>query len=53
MMEFDLTSSPADVRFEQSHVLAKLDRIWHVLAEQLQARGKLDLEEAFIDGSHS
>ena len=29
----------------------KLERILHVLAEELQARGKLQLEEAFIDAS--
>src|SRR6267378_1434476 len=29
----------------------KLERILHVLAEELQARGKLHLEEAFIDAS--
>jgi hypothetical protein len=29
----------------------KLERILHGLAEELQARGKLDLEEAFIDAS--
>jgi hypothetical protein len=29
----------------------KLERILRVLAEELQARGKLDQEEAFIDAS--
>ena len=29
----------------------KLERILHELAEELQARGKLQLEEAFIDAS--
>ena len=30
---------------------SKLERILHVLAEELQARGKLHLEEAFMDAS--
>jgi transposase len=39
-------------RFQQWGVRAgKLERVLRVLAEELQARGKLDLEEAFIDAS--
>jgi transposase len=38
-------------RFQQWVRAGKLERIVHVLAEELQARGKLDLEEAFIDAS--
>src|ERR1700738_4164189 len=38
-------------RFQQWVRAGKLERILHGLAEELQARGKLDLEEAFIDAS--
>jgi len=38
-------------RFQQWVRAGKPERILHVLAEELQARGKLDLEEAFIDAS--
>jgi transposase len=38
-------------RFQQWVREGKLERILHVLAEELQARGKLQLEEAFIDAS--
>jgi transposase len=38
-------------RFQQWVREGKLEHILHVLAEQLQARGKLQLEEAFIDAS--
>ncbi|HEV2468407.1 MAG TPA: transposase [Candidatus Sulfotelmatobacter sp.] len=38
-------------RFQQWVRAGKLERILRVLAEELQARGKLDLEEAFIDAS--
>jgi len=38
-------------RFQQWVRAGKLERILQVLAEELQARGKLDLEEAFIDAS--
>jgi transposase len=38
-------------RFQQWVREGKLERILHVLAEKLQARGKLQLEEAFIDAS--
>ena len=38
-------------RFQQWVQAGKLERILRVLAEELQARGKLDLEEAFIDAS--
>jgi len=38
-------------RFQQWVLDGKLERILHVLAEELQARGKLQLEEAFIDAS--
>jgi hypothetical protein len=38
-------------RFQQWVRAGKLERILHVLAEELQARGKLDLEEALIDAS--
>jgi transposase len=38
-------------RFQQFVQAGKLERILRVLAEELQARGKLDLEEAFIDAS--
>jgi len=36
-------------RFQQWVREGKLEKILHVLAEELQARGKLKLEEAFID----
>jgi transposase len=38
-------------RFQQWVRADKLERLLRVLAEELQARGKLDLEEAFIDAS--
>jgi transposase len=38
-------------RFQQWVRTGKLEHILRVLAEELQARGKLDLEEAFIDAS--
>src|SRR5438445_9773461 len=38
-------------RFQQWVLGGKLERILQVLAEELQARGKLQLEEAFIDAS--
>ena len=38
-------------RFQQWVQAGKLKRILRELAEELQARGKLDLEEAFIDAS--
>ena len=38
-------------RFQQSVREGKLERILRVLAEELQARGRLQLEEAFIDAS--
>src|ERR1700680_4615723 len=38
-------------RFQQWVRAGKLERILHGLAEELQARGKLDLEETFIDAS--
>jgi|SRR5579883_2322421 transposase len=38
-------------RFQHWVRAGKLERILRVLAEELQARGKLDLEEAFIDAS--
>jgi transposase len=38
-------------RFQQWVREGKLERILRVLAEELQRRGKLDLEEAFIDAS--
>ena len=38
-------------RFQQWVREGKPERILHVLAEELQARGKLQLEEAFIDAS--
>ncbi len=38
-------------RFQQWVREGKLERILHELAEELQARGKLQLEEAFIDAS--
>jgi hypothetical protein len=38
-------------RFQQWVREGKLERILHVLAEELQARGRLQLEEAFIDAS--
>jgi hypothetical protein len=38
-------------RFQQWVREGKLERILRTLAEQLQARGKLQLEEAFIDAS--
>src|SRR5215469_14002347 len=38
-------------RFQQWVRAGKLERILRVLAEELQVRGKLDLEEAFIDAS--
>ena len=38
-------------RFQQWVREGKLERILRVLAEELQARGKLNLEEAFIDAS--
>jgi transposase len=38
-------------RFQQWVRAGKPERILHVLAEELEARGKLDLEEAFIDAS--
>jgi transposase len=38
-------------RFQQWVREDKLERILHVLAEELHTRGKLDLEEAFIDAS--
>ena len=36
-------------RFQHWVQARKLERVLQVLAEELQARGKLDLEEAFID----
>jgi transposase len=38
-------------RFQQWVREGKLERILRVLAEELQARGKLQLEEAFLDAS--
>ena len=38
-------------RFQQWVREGQLERILHALAEELQARGKLQLEEAFIDAS--
>jgi transposase len=38
-------------RFQQWVKEGKLERILHALAEKLHARGKLELEEAFIDAS--
>jgi len=38
-------------RFQQWVRAGKLERILCALAEELQARGKLDVEEAFIDAS--
>jgi transposase len=38
-------------RFQQWVREGKMERILRVLAEELQARGKLHLEEAFIDAS--
>lgn len=38
-------------RFQQWVREGKLERILRVLAEELQARGKLDPKEAFIDAS--
>src|SRR5271168_4231015 len=38
-------------RFQQWVREGKLERILRTLAEELQARGKLQLEEAFIDAS--
>ena len=38
-------------RFQQWVREGKLERILRVLAEELQVRGKLQLEEAFIDAS--
>jgi transposase len=38
-------------RFQQWVREGKLERILRALAEELQARGKLQLEEAFIDAS--
>ena len=38
-------------RFQQWVQAGKLERILRVLAEELQARGELDLEDAFIDAS--
>jgi transposase len=38
-------------RFQQWVRAGKFEHILRVLAEELQARGKLDLEEAFIDAS--
>jgi hypothetical protein len=38
-------------RFQQWVREGKLERILRTLAEKLQARGKLQLEEAFIDAS--
>jgi len=38
-------------RFQQWVRAGTLEHILRVLAEELQARGKLDLEEAFIDAS--
>jgi hypothetical protein len=38
-------------RFQQWVREGKLGRILRVLSEELQARGKLQLEEAFIDAS--
>jgi transposase len=38
-------------RFQDWVREGKLEGILHVLAEELQARGKLQLEEAFIDAS--
>lgn len=40
-------------RFQQWVREGKLERILRVLAEELHARGKLQLEEAFIDASFS
>jgi transposase/precorrin-6B methylase 2 len=38
-------------RFQQWVQAGKLERILRVLADELQGRGKVDLEEAFIDAS--
>jgi transposase len=38
-------------RFQQGVRESKLERILRALVEELQARGKLQLEEAFIDAS--
>src|SRR2546427_9429691 len=38
-------------RFQQWGQAGKLERILHVLAEEVQARGKLHLEEGFIYAS--
>jgi hypothetical protein len=38
-------------RFQQWVRASKLELILRVLAKELQGRGKLDLEEAFIDAS--
>jgi transposase len=40
-------------RFQQWVRAGKLERILRVLAQELQARGKLDWEQAFIDASTS
>ena len=38
-------------RFQQWALEGRLEGIWHLLAEELHARGKLKLEEPFIDAS--
>ena len=43
-------SRSATARFQQWVREGKLECILHVLAEELHAQGKVQLEEAFIDG---
>jgi transposase len=38
-------------RFQHWVRAGKLERVLQMLAEELQARGRLDLEEAFIDAT--
>src|SRR5579863_1919689 len=40
-------------RFQQWQRNGQLERLLHALAEDLRARGKLDLSETFIDASFS
>ncbi len=40
-------------RFQKWEAEGVLDRILHAIARDLLKRGKLDLTEAFIDGSHA
>jgi transposase len=40
-------------RFQKREREGVLDRILEHLAEDLRARGKLDLTECFIDGTHA